>query len=269
MKSTLRHTTLSALATLLLASCQGETTGPGGAALTALLNRDVARVAADQAAEDIGLMADPGLVQFQPGATMTAGPGDFFGNANCPRQNGRFVCPHEVRDGVTVTRSFTFFDANGAEQTAYDALLTAAVNFKTTLTGEISRESWSASVNRSRDFTASGLLGVETSRTWNGTGTGVILSSRHTDGGDTRSYDMTYTTSAINVVVPVPRAEGAWPLSGSIRGEVTVTIIGGANDGVSRTRSAVITFNGTQFVPLTVNGETFTLDLGTRRIVKT
>ena len=48
---------------------------------------------------------------------------------------------------------------------------------------------------------------------------------------------------------------------------VTLTVVGGSNDGKTRQRTVTITFNGTQLVPLTVNEKSFTFDLKTRKIV--
>jgi hypothetical protein len=62
----------------------------------------------------------------------------------------------------------------------------------------------------------------------------------------------------------VPRAENPWPLSGTITRVITVVITNGPNGDVTHERTVVITFNGTQFVTLTVNGEEFELDLAAR-----
>ena len=56
-----------------------------------------------------------------------------------------------------------------------------------------------------------------------------------------------------DVVVPVPFAHDSWPLSGSITTHLVTS------DGVDLT--AVLTFNGTRYADLTVNGMTTTVDL--------
>jgi hypothetical protein len=63
-------------------------------------------------------------------------------------------------------------------------------------------------------------------------------------------------------VVPVPQG---WPLSGTTSRACSVTFSGGPRDGQSVARTAVITFNGTQHVPLTVGARTFEVDLANRR----
>ena len=62
----------------------------------------------------------------------------------------------------------------------------------------------------------------------------------------------------------MPR-EGTWPLSGTITREMMAEI---SRDGETRTveRTVMIEFNGTQFVTVTVDGETFTMDLATQGI---
>ena len=88
--------------------------------------------------------------------------------------------------------------------------------------------------------------------------------SRHTDNGPERSYDLECSLTVAGVVVPVPSGGDAWPLSGTITRQCTVTFVGGPRDGQTISRTAVVTFNGTQNVTLTVGGKTFDLDLKNR-----
>jgi len=53
----------------------------------------------------------------------------------------------------------------------------------------------------------------------------------------------------------VPREKILYPLSGTITRDVTVVILNGRNGDETRTKHVVITFNGTQFVTMTVDGE--------------
>ena len=109
-----------------------------------------------------------------------------------------------------------------------------------------------------------GLEGEETARTANGTGSSAVSRSRHSDQNGDRSYDMTGTTVISDVVHTVPRKENPYPLSGTITRDVIVLIVNGRNGDETRTRHVVITFNGTQFATMTVNGESFEVDLSTR-----
>jgi hypothetical protein len=244
---------------LLVAAC-GEGTGPDLTPLESLtLNRDIALVAADAASQDVELMGGPvGMfgLGLAPGLTGADEP------------NHPFRCGTHERDHLTVIRTCTFKDAGGAPQSGYDPETTATITIHAEIDGEVTRERWSATVHRVRDLVVSGLAGAETTRTWNGTGTAASTRSRHRDNAETRQYDVSANATVTNVVVPVPRSEDGWPLSGTISKQVTVQITGGPHDGETRTRTVVITFNGTRFVPIQVNENTFTFDLRERRIVR-
>jgi hypothetical protein len=137
---------------------------------------------------------------------------------------------------------------------------TASINVVIDVSGEVVRDNWTATVERHRDMTVSGLEGDETTRIWNGSGNGSVQGT-HSDSLGTRSYDMSSTSAIVDVVRGLPREENPYPLSGTITRNISVTIIGGPDGDVTRQRTVSITFNGTQFATLTVNGETFEVDL--------
>jgi hypothetical protein len=97
-----------------------------------------------------------------------------------------------------------------------------------------------------------------------GSGSATAGRSRHTDGGAARSYTSSSATTITAVVLPVPRAEDAWPLSGTITNALSIAR-DGARGSRASSRTATVTFNGTQFVPLQIGDRTFTLDLATGR----
>ena len=245
-----------------LGACNSDNTGPDAA--TPLLDADIAQVAADATAEDVEVMREP--VFFTAMAGLVPGTGDFR-PANCPfdAASGKLVCPTITHDGVTIERSYTFWDAANVVQQAYDANTTAKANLQSSLEGSRSGLNWEASIGRERDMTATGLAGAETQRTWNGTGSSHMAGSRHREGGEERSYNLECTLTVANVVVPVPHGEEVWPLSGTITRQCTVTFVGGRRDGQTVTRTMVVTFNGTQHVILTVGDKVFDLDLKLRR----
>lgn len=225
------------LGLLALAACT-DTVGPD--TLEDTLTDDVAMIMADAVIDqfgDLGLLFGAGAAP----ASASAGP--------------------STRSG---THTVTFYDEFGVEQDARDPLTTARIHLVIESTHEFSRDSWSATGTRSRDLMITGLLGEETSRTVNGTGRGTVSRSRHTDDAGTRTYDMTSTSVIKDVVHPVPRTDEAWPLSGTITRNVTITIVDGTDDPVTKNRTGVVTFNGTNLVTLTVDGEIFEIDLSTR-----
>ena len=260
MKPLIRYGALTCA--VILGACTKDSTGPD--TQTALLNADLAVVAADAAGEDVDIMREP--VVFPTMAPAFApGFGDF-NPVNCIYNSGtqRVICPPFTRDNsLVVTRSYMFWDAANIVQQAYDALLTAKANIQTSIQGTKTGESWSATIDRSRDLTVTGLLGDESQRTWNGTGTSTATRSRHTEGGD-RSYDISCTLTVTNVVVPVERNDERFPLSGTITRVCTVTFDGGPRDGQSVTRTVVVTFTGSQTATLTIGDKTFDIDLKSR-----
>ena len=224
-----------ALSLLVLAACS-DTVGPD--AFEDSLTLDVAMIAADAVIDAFG---DIGLL---------------FGG-------GAFPAPSQASTR-TVTHTATFFDADGNEQEARDPLTTASIHLVIESTQEFSRDSWSGTGTRSRDLWITGLEGEETTRTMNGTGSGSVIRSQHTDADGTRTYDMSSLSVIEDVIHPVPRTEDAWPLSGTITRDVTINVINGPDGDVTKSRTVVITFNGTNLATMTVGGETFEVDMSTR-----
>ncbi len=261
MKTLIRYGVLTCA--VILGACSKDATGPD--AQTPLLTADLAVVAADAAGEDVDIMREP---VFFPSLAPSFAPGNGdFNPANCTYNSTsqRVVCAPFTRDNsLVVNRSYMFFDAVNAVQQAYDALLTAKANVQTRVQGDKTRERWSATIDRSRDMTVTGLLGDETQRTWNGTGTSNATRSRHTENGD-RSYEISCALTVTNVVVPVPRGADRFPISGSITRTCTITFRGGVRDGQTVQRTAVVTFNGTQTATLTIGDKTFDIDLKSRQ----
>ena len=260
MKTLIRYGALTCA--VILGACGKDSTGPDAA--TPLLTADLAVVAADAAGEDVDIMREP--VVFPSMAPVFAPGNGDFNPANCTFNSGtqRLVCPPHTRENtLVVTRSYMIWDALNVVQQSYDPLLTAKANVQTEIQGTKTADHWTATIDRTRDLTVTGLLGDETQRTWNGTGASSATRSRHTDGGD-RSYDITCTLTVTNVVVPVERNDERFPLSGSITRVCTITFDGGPRDGQTITRTLVVTFNGNQTATLTIGDKTFDIDLKSR-----
>ena len=222
--------TLTALvcAAAAAAGCAEDPSAPGG---TDVLDADIALVAADQTMEDIGaLHGVPGI-----GRTWT---GEF-------------------------SRTVHYFDADGVEQDSYDPLTTESIAIEVDASREASRDGWEASFDHHREFVISGLEGEETTRTWNGAGETAVSRSHHSDADGDRSYEMSSSSLMEDVVVGLPRSEHPWPLSGTATHSIEATWVGPDGER-TRSRTVTITFDGTQFAELTVDGETFELDLDAR-----
>lgn len=260
MKPSIRYGAIACA--VILGACGEGATGPDAA--TPLLNADLAVVIADDAGEDVDIMREP---VFFTSMSPAFGPGNGDLNpTNCVYNplTQRLACLPVTRGSLTITRSYMFWNASNVVQQAYDALLTAKANIQTRVQGERSADRWSATIDRFRDLTVTGLAGEETQRTWNGSGTSTVTRSRHTDDGD-RSYEISCTLEVANVVVPVPNGSDRFPVSGTITRRCTITFEGGPRDGQTIERVAVVTFNGTQTATLTVGDRTFDIDLKERR----
>jgi hypothetical protein len=202
------------------------------------LTLDVAMIAADATIDELG---DMGLL---------------FGGGALP-------APSQAATR-TGTHTATFLDVDGVEQAARDALTTASIQLIVEATHEFSRDSWTATGTRMRDLVISGLEGEETSRTVNGTGSSTVTRSQHADADGARSYDISSMSVITNVVHPVPRTDDAWPESGTITRTVTIDVVNGPEGDVTKSRTVVITFNGSNVVTMTVDNEIFDVDLSTR-----
>ena len=277
---------------LVLAACSGsDLSSPSSLQLSSSDTlQAVVLSAGDATAEDVNVMiaseasmdaSTPAydLIQASgPSFSTTATETDsvryafwaFAGGCTYVSATGRFTCPDVVKNGLTLSRSAAFTDANGAAMSRYNDTTTASANFQLSVNGVHPTLLGADTISRTRSMTATGLVGHETSRTWNGTG-------NRTDGGyandteRTRTYHTTDATTFTNVVVNLPRSANPWPMSGTVTRQIagTGTVV---KNGVTRTftvsKIVTITFNGTRLVPMSIGGVAFTLDLFTGKAVK-
>jgi hypothetical protein len=183
---------------------------------------------------------------------------------------GRFDCPPVTNNGLTLTRSFAFYNAAGVLMSKFNDTTTASINVTTTETGVRPTATGADTISGTRNLTASGLVGHNTTRLWNGTGNRSV-GGYYTDSAASRTYDHTETTMFTNIVVTLPRTANPWPTSGSIArqasGVGTVTK-GTKSRTFTTSRTVTVTFNGTEFVPMTVGSTNYTLDLATGKATK-
>lgn len=213
---------------------------------------DMALVAADATIEDVNTWGLP--FGFAAGPQGIPGLGD--------RGKGAPGGKRGIGAELSGTREVTHYDADGIAQDAYDELTTASIHFFLDVEGEVERDAWSASIDRTRDMTVSGLEGEETHRTFNGTGDEDVSRSRHLEDGD-RTYSMTGSFTYSDVVVPVPGSDPRYPISGTITRSMTSTRTNG-DDTNTRSVDVTITFDGDETATIVVNGEEMEIDLTTR-----
>jgi len=202
------------------------------------------------------------LASAAMGSDMQVADSSFHGGCNrigfpiripptgCPFDagSGWFVCTETGPGGITRTRQYQFRDASNTPQSAFDDTLTASIEIQSSVTGTTRRNGRTRTVDDHRDLTVTGLAGHETQRTWNGTG-----STSHSDSSGAGLRTVQSNTTVADVVIPTPFERDSWPLSGTI---TTHLVTSGGVDVTS-----VLTFNGTRYASLTVNGVTSTVDL--------
>jgi hypothetical protein len=248
---------------VVAAACSSsDTTSSGLTSSDATVTADVATAAADGFAEDVDVMTGMDG-NIGNGAADMMGPGSWRpGLTGCSFAGGMFTCPDTLRNGLSVTRTIAFTDSAGHAQSAYDALLTASINVIADISGSRTQGPWTAMVDRHRNLTFTGLLGTETTRTVNGTGTETVSNSRVTKNDSTRSYNIVGSSTITNVVMPVRTTDGGngWPTSGTITRTMTVTFTSGPKTGQTVTKTMTVTFDGTSTPMGTIDGQHFTID---------
>lgn len=185
----------------------------------------------------------------------------------------------DPRDTTSITRTWEFFAA-GACENMYVAGTTDSVVFTTAVTAELNgaRGFWHThhADNRMNWVTGSPALSTSSTHVWNGFEAGTDTSSFSKDISYSRQYDASAADTVGAVTFPHPRAGALYPSSGTYTRWVnaTVTFTGPASGTKSVARHIVVTFNGSEDVPIVVydvaTGSvalTCQLDLGTGEIV--
>jgi len=248
-----------AAAALMLATgalaCSADLVGPP-ALDDAQIDADIAATSGDAVASQITSFGDNvaaagSFSMVAPSYSVTAGSNGARLNGispTCTYASGRYSCAATTEQGLSVSRSFAFYNAQGQTVQNWDPAVVESVNFQAQVDGHFTQGIvWTAGVHRSANVTVSGLISHAPQRTWNGTGTGNdTLTHVGLDG--IRSLAGSSEVSVVNVVMPAKDAASQTPLSGSIGVAVHYTAsLQGATGSVSKdvTRQVTVTFNGT------------------------
>lgn len=223
----------------------------------AQVTADVAAASGDAIASQVAgfndnVAAAGSFTRVSPSYNLNVGSGSqpsFTGIApTCSYASGRYSCAATTENGLSVTRSFAFYDAQGQTVQNWDATVVESVNFQATVDGTWSKDLvWNASIHRTGDLTVSGLISHAPQRIWNGTGSGNDQIS-HIGLDGVRSLTGTSTLTVTNVTMPGKDAASQIPLSGSIRLDVQYTAsLQGAGGNASKevNTSVTVTFDGT------------------------
>ncbi len=214
-----------------------------------------------------GVAVSP-IVNVPPGggAATWISPSCVFNAAT-----GRFACPPVKKGNQTYTVSYALMDINGATQSSYNKSTTASANFIVADTGATSfttnGNTFSDTTYRLHNRTVSNLLG-DTVHVWNGTGTGLVHSTRA--GQIAKIYSFTSADTSTGIAFKQPRDINPYPLRGTMARTYTVVRTRQASDTTTHTttRQVLITFNGTANVPMVINGVSYSLNLDTHKVTK-
>jgi hypothetical protein len=219
--------------------------------------------------QDLSLAQDPGLQDFGffGVGTYSGALGGMGGQCQHLGSGPSFQCGSMVRDGFTFTREATFYDEDGeVQEGGFDPATTDAIQLVVNAEGSRERSFWSASITRLRDMTFSELL--SDAHHLNGEGHSVVYRSGNPQDGGEMTFDMTVDAEWKDVVHLQPREEHPYPESGTISRDIFVEVTRDGEVVGGRDVTTVVTFNGTQYVTMDVDGEQFEIDLAEREVTR-
>ena len=240
---------------------------------------DVAATAGDAVASQVAGFSDNvaaagSFTRLVPSFNLTVGSGPQASNfagipANCTYASGRYSCSATTERGLTVTRSFAFYDSQGHTVQNYDPAVVESANFQATVDGTFtSGLVWNATVHRTVDLTVTGLISQAPQRTWNGTGTGDDQ-IQHIGLDGVRTLAGTSNVTVTDVRMPGPDAASQVPLSGSIAVAVqyTASLVGAGGTASKQVNTTVsVTFDGTNTPALQIGSLHCVLHLDTHAV---
>lgn len=241
-------------------------TSGGNAAVTDLQDRD-------QYLLQIGILPDHMVAAPAPNGNAAPPPSSTPASAppkcSYSESSGRWSCaPFTSARGLTVTRSYAFFDAAGGPMQHFNGSTTARVNYQTEKHGPVGDGVRSSgTTHRTTNETTSGLLGAETTRVWDGAGVSADTIT-YRDSATARHYAGVRLDSLKGVTFVHPRVAGTYPLSGQTVqvSNYTVTSTGKTTETRSVSRRVVTTYNGTELARMQSGNVTCTLHLDTGKV---
>jgi hypothetical protein len=182
------------------------------------------------------------------GRGLGRGPfGDFDDAGTCTfsTTTSRVECAAVTHGGLTINRSFSFLDAAGAVQQAFDTAKTNTVNVKNTVSGTATHHSTATStVNSSSDFTIAGLASGSTQRTVEGKSAGSETTTGTKDGVAFTVARTAGDTTA-GLVIPIQNGRPTYPTAGTVIRSMQATVTPAGSAASTSSRREVITYDGT------------------------
>lgn len=190
------------------------------------------------------------------GLRLGRGPfGDLHNSSGCgfSSTDNRVTCAPVDRRGLTINRSFSYLDAAGAVQQAFDTSTTNTVNVQTTVTGtKVHHDDDTSTVNSKSDITVVGLASGSTQRTVDGTTSGTE-STLGTDRDGIRFTSLRTAGDTVSgVIIPLQNGRPTFPTAGTIVRSMQATVTLDGQTPTMSSRREVITFDGTSTAQISV-----------------
>lgn len=194
-----------------------------------------------------------GGIGFGPG--LGRGPFDDFDDSDAcifSTTTSRVECATVTHGGLTINRSFSFLDATGAVQQAFDIVKTNTVNVKSSVTGTVTHhETATSTVNSSSDFTVAGLASGSTQRTVDGKSAGRETTTGTKDGvAFTAARTAGDTTSGL--IIPIQNGRPTYPTAGTVIRSMQATVTRAGSSPSTSSRREVITYDGSAIAKVVI-----------------
>lgn len=255
MRKTFWFTACVVALAALASGCSHQETAPVAATKSAIPDSAVF----SQASVDPSLSATAGQASL-PGLTMEptttytgdAAPASTTTTNPCAydASSGRVVCTPVVREGLTYTRSYAYYDTAGKAQPSPNAA-TRSMNTQISVKGtRTTAKGDTVAIDRSSNTTLSGLGKGAATHTINGTEHGTTTSSYTIFWGKVSATE-TFDVVTKDVVVQA-EAKSRWPLSGTTtRTSTTVATLEKTLTRTS-TSSETVTYDGTNIAKVVI-----------------
>jgi hypothetical protein len=168
-------------------------------------------------------------------------------------------------EGKSIVKSYQFLDASGNPMDRFIKGTTEAIHYLMKTDGVESRDNNRSATHSLRDATVSGFLGPN--RIWNGFGSSADTTV-HTEELSTRTYTGLSVDTVKAVTFLDERALHPYPLSGAFVRVVDYKVVSTGKQLETTTvhKRAVVTFNGTADVPISLGDYSCVLHLNTHKV---